>query len=91
MTEHTKIHSRSPVRPSPRPPSRMEREQLRLPPWASHLVVTHNARQGGDSPADTGPDHALIKEPPISMITHNVRHHVARATSGWHTHSRADP
>src|SRR5680860_438047 len=34
---------------------RMERERLRLLPWASHPAVTHDARQGGDGPADTGP------------------------------------
>ena len=29
---------------------RMERERLRLLPWASHPTVTHDARQGGDDP-----------------------------------------
>ena len=51
---------------------------LRLLPWASHPAVTHNARQGGDSPLDTGPDHILVKRPPAGVITHYVRHHVAR-------------
>src|SRR3954468_10590235 len=33
---------------------------LRLLPRASHPTVTHDARQGGDDPFDTGPDHTLI-------------------------------
>src|SRR2546430_8413270 len=28
----------------------LERERLRLLPWASHPTVTHDARQGGDDP-----------------------------------------
>lgn len=72
--------------------SRMERERLRLPPWASHPAVTHDARQGGDGPSDTGPDHTLVKlEPPIGVITHSVRPHVARATSDWNTQTEAIP
>src|SRR3954447_13202083 len=57
---------------------RMERERLRLPPQASHSAVTHDARQGGDGPTDTGPDHVLTNRPPTGVITHNVRPHVAR-------------
>ncbi len=59
----------------------MERERLRLSPWASHPAVTRDARQGGDGPADTGPDHNLARQPPIGVITHNVRPHVARLPS----------
>ena len=54
---------------------RMERERLRLLPWASHPAVTHDARQGGDGPADTGPDHTLIKR------ASNRCDHSQRATS----------
>jgi hypothetical protein len=78
ITEHAKIHLRSPVRPSPRPSFPGGTGTLRLLPWASHPAVTHNARQGGDSPLDTGPDHILVKRPPVVVITHYVRHHVAR-------------
>lgn len=50
ITGHTKIHSRSPVRSSPRPSPPGGTGTLRLYPWASHPVVTHDARQGGDGP-----------------------------------------
>ncbi len=59
ITEHAKIHSRSPVRPFPRPSSPGGTGTLRLLPRASHPAVTHDARQGGNSPMDTGPDHYL--------------------------------
>ena len=59
ITKHTKIHSRSPVRPSPCPPSPDGTKRLRLLPWASHPTVTHDARQGGDGPVDTGPGHTI--------------------------------
>src|SRR3954454_12526006 len=53
----TRVHpSGLPLARSPR----MERERLRLLPRASHPTVTHDARQGGDDPFDTGPDHTLI-------------------------------
>ena len=39
-------------------------------PWASHPAVTHDARQGGNGPSDTGPDHVLVKPPPIGVTTH---------------------
>lgn len=81
MTEHTKIHSRSPVRPLARHP-RMERKRLRLPPWASHPAVTHDAREDGDSPTDTGPDHTLIKR------ASNRHDHSQRATSRRTGHFR---
>src|SRR5262249_46043543 len=41
---------------------RMEQEQLRLLPRASHPAVTRGARQGGDGPTRTGPGTA----PPAS-------------------------
>src|SRR3954454_18332719 len=54
----TRVHpSGLPLARSPR----MERERLRLLPRASHPTVTHDARQGGDDPFDTGPGHTLIK------------------------------
>ena len=49
--------------------------------WASHPAVTHNARQDGDGPLDTGPDHTFVKRPPLSVTTHYVRPHVARLPS----------
>jgi hypothetical protein len=52
--------------------SRMERERLRLLPWASHPTVTHDARQGGDGPADTGPDHTLINRA-SNRCNHSLR------------------
>ena len=61
ITRHTKIHFRSPVRSSPRPSPLDETGTLRLSPQASHPTVTHDARQGGDGPTDTGPNHAVIK------------------------------
>src|SRR5215204_5296394 len=50
-------------------------------PWASHPAVTHDARQGGNGPSDTGPDHVLVNRPPTGVTTHYVRHHVARLPS----------
>src|SRR3954467_7140035 len=50
-------------------------------PWASHPAVTHDARQGGNGPSDTGPDHVLVNRPPTGVTTHYVRHHVARLRS----------
>src|SRR5680860_965204 len=61
---------------------RMERERVRLLPWASHPAVTHDARQGGDGPADTGPDHTLINR------TSNRHDHSRRATSRRTGHFR---
>ena len=45
ITGHTKIHSRSPVRSSPRPSPPGGTGALRLSPWASHPAVAHDARQ----------------------------------------------
>ena len=53
----------------------MERERLRLSPWASHPAVTHDARQGGNGPLNTGPDHTFINR------TSNRHDHSPRATS----------
>lgn len=71
ITEHAKIHSRSPVRPSPRPPPPDGTGTASAFPWASHPAVTHGARQGGDGPSDTGPDHTLIDQPPNGATTHH--------------------
>ncbi len=65
-----------PVFPSPVVPG--WNENASALPWASHPAVTHNARQGGDGPLDTGPDHILVNRSPIDVTTHHVRHHVAR-------------
>jgi len=67
ITGHTKIHSRSPVRSSPRPSPPGGTGALRLSPWASHPAVTHDARQDGDGHTDTGPDHILAYRPPIDV------------------------
>ncbi|MGI8311113.1 tetratricopeptide repeat protein [Saccharopolyspora hattusasensis] len=53
----------------------VEQQQLRLLPWASHPAVTHDACQGGDDPADTGPDHVFTRG------TSKQRDHSHRATS----------
>ena len=74
ITGHTKIHLRSPVRSSPRPSPPGGTGALRLSPWASHPAVTHDARQDGDGPTDTGPDHILLP-------TSNRCDHSSRATS----------
>src|SRR6266545_2841617 len=56
---------------------------LGLLPWASHLAVTRDARQGGDGPLDTGPDsHHLQSDPPLGAVTHLVRPHVAPRRPG---------
>ena len=59
---------------------RRERERLRILPWASHPAVTHDARQGGDGPADTGPDHTLTKRAP-NRCDHSQRATSRRTTS----------
>jgi hypothetical protein len=78
ITEHTKIHSRSPVRSSPRPQPPDGTGAASALPRASHPAVTRDARQGGDGPSDTGPDHTLIDQPSTGVTTQHVRPHVAR-------------
>ena len=72
ITKHTKIHR---VHPSGLPLAhrpRMERGPFGFSPGFAP-TVTHDARQGGDDPFDTGPDHTLINEPPIGVTTPHVR------------------
>jgi len=58
MRRFTHVHpSGLPLARSPR----MERGPFGFFPGASHPTVTHDARQGGDDPFDTGPSHTLIK------------------------------
>lgn len=80
------VHLRSPIQAFPLPTRRRQTDdELRLLPWASHPVVTNDARHGGDGPAGHWPEvHAAPARapPPIHAVTESVRPHVARrATS----------
>lgn len=70
----SRIHSRSPVRPSPACDPRMGRESSGLP-RASHPAVTRSARQGRDSPMRTGPETTspTSADPPSTRSTQNMR------------------
>lgn len=79
------VHLRSPIQAFPLPTRRRQTDdELRLFPWASHPVVTNDARHGGDGPAGHWPElHAapVRAPPPIHAVTESVRPHVApRAT-----------
>ena len=78
----SRVHSRSPVRPSPRlwPPDGTR--TLRLLPRASHPAVTRDARQGGDGPSSTGPGYVIDITADLQSTCHShMRPRVARARS----------
>src|SRR5215207_8912643 len=56
---------------------------LRLLPRASHPTVTHDARQGGDDPFDTGPDHTLISSS-LQSVSSLTACDVSRRTVAFH-------
>ena len=84
----TRVHSRSPVRSSPRPRPRDGTSDASASPRAPHPAVTGNARHGQGQAIEHGPgttrSHSIV-DPPIRVV------HSMRATSRRTASSRCAP